>query len=580
MKRGRSIQGKLRRRIVLVGLASFFVATLLSNLVWVPMLRSRALKTAKNGNEEITSRIDSTLEFIDNYSENLALSVQQNAAIQRYFAEPTASNQNIAMLSLSNLTSYEGIVRAVFLEMNDRPLLDSLSRICEADYELLHSQWYQDIRDSEFCRRLSRVYTVSINHVDYPTVAYARNFYLNNRWCTFVIFTSLNDTLYDVRTVGENNYDYFLLRDSTGSVFYTAGDETWAERTAAVGPEAGLSGLMEITGGTALTRRSVSSGWTITSFVSNSNILRSLMPYSLGLLMSLACLLLMMLIVLSTSLGKMLRPVVSLARTMDGAAKGNLEQKVEICSDDEIGLLQQSYNKMLDDLRRSIDLIAEKERTEQQIRFGLLVSQIDPHFLFNTLNVIQQMAGTESAYRTQALIMALSHLLRYSLMSNDEQVPLSREVRIVDEYYSIYHVRFGDRVQMQWAFSDSLDLTETMVPSFILQPIVENAFKHGICPKEEGGVVRIRMIPLREKGLLCIRVLDNGVGIEPEQLQQLRTALEQPAPRWEHIGIYNVAARLRLLDARCRVVVRSRPGRGTAVILYLPLVENEEEFEE
>ena len=92
--------------------------------------------------------------------------------------------------------------------------------------------------------------------------------------------------------------------------------------------------------------------------------------------------------------------------------------------------------------------------------------------------------------------MALSHLLRYSLMSNDEQVPLSREVRIVDEYYSIYHVRFGERVRMEWRISDSLDLTETMVPSFILQPIVENAFKHGICPKEEGGVVRIRVNPL------------------------------------------------------------------------------------
>lgn len=98
MKRGRTIQGKLRRRIVLVGLASFFVATLLSNLVWVPMLRSRALKTAKNGNEEIISRMDSTVDFVDSFTENLALSVQQNAAIQRYFAEPTASNQNIAML--------------------------------------------------------------------------------------------------------------------------------------------------------------------------------------------------------------------------------------------------------------------------------------------------------------------------------------------------------------------------------------------------------------------------------------------------------------------------------------------------
>ena len=126
---------------------------------------------------------------------------------------------------------------------------------------------------------------------------------------------------------------------------------------------------------------------------------------------------------------------------------------------------------------------------------------------------------------------------------------------------------------------------KTAVSEAVTNCIV-HAYPEGIGPVTltaalyEGGVVRIRMIPLRGKGLLCIRVLDNGVGIEPEQLQQLRTALEQPAPRWEHIGIYNVAARLRLLDARCRVVVRSRPGRGTAVILYLPLVENEEEFEE
>ena len=263
----------------------------------------------------------------------------------------------------------------------------------------------------------------------------------------------------------------------------------------------------------------------------------------------------------------------------------------------EMAQLTEAFNHMKHSMAEQVPTLREKNEMERELhrqktealelqnrmersRLQQLRSQIDPQLLFNPLTVILQPAGQEIAYRTQALITALSHLLRYSLMSNDEQVPLSREVRIVDEYYSIYHVRFGDRIRMEWRISDSLDLTETMVPSFILQPIVENAFKHGICPKEEGGVVRIRMVPLREKGLLCIRVLDNGMGIEPEQLQQLRTALEQPAPRGEHIGIYNVAARLRLLDARCRVVVRSRPGRGTAVILYLPLVENEEEFEE
>ena len=263
----------------------------------------------------------------------------------------------------------------------------------------------------------------------------------------------------------------------------------------------------------------------------------------------------------------------------------------------EMAQLTEAFNHMKHSMAEQVTTLREKNEMEQALhqqetqalelqnrmersRLQQLRSQIDPHFLFNTLNVIQQTAGTETAYRTQALIMALSHLLRYSLMSNDEQVPLSREVRIVDEYYSIYHVRFGERVRMEWRISDSLDLTETMVPSFILQPIVENAFKHGICPKEEGGVVRIRVNPLREKGLLCIRVVDNGVGIQLDQLRQLRGALSQPGERWEHIGIYNVAARLRLLDRNSRFVIRSHPGRGTAVVLYLPLVENEEEFEE
>ena len=183
----------------------------------------------------------------------------------------------------------------------------------------------------------------------------------------------------------------------------------------------------------------------------------------------------------------------------------------------EIAQLAESFNIMKHSMAQQVTTLQEKNEIERELhrqktealelqnrmersRLQQLRSQIDPHFLFNTLNVIQQTAGTETAYRTQALIMALSHLLRYSLMSNDEQVPLSREVRIVDEYYSIYHVRFGERVRMEWRISDSLDLTETMVPSFILQPIVENAFKHGICPKEEGGVVRIRVNPLREKG--------------------------------------------------------------------------------
>ena len=89
--------------------------------------------------------------------------------------------------------------------------------------------------------------------------------------------------------------------------------------------------------------------------------------------------------------------------------------------------------------------------------------------------------------------------------------------------------------------------------------------------------MRIRITPLREQKLLRISICDNGLGIAPEQLAQLREGLAAPGEHWEHIGVYNVAARLQLLDQRSRLEVHSRLGRGTAVSLYLPLVELEEE---
>lgn len=567
MKRRKGIQSKLRRRIVLVGLISFFVSLLISLLVWMPSMRARALKAAENGNEEIISRMDSTVDFVDSFTENLALSVQQNADIMRYFSDPTESNRNIAMLSLSNLTSYEGIVRAVFLEMNGLPLLDSLIRACPEDYTLLQSQWYRDIRDSEFGRRLSGVYNVSINNNDYSTFAYARNFYLNNRWCTFVIFTSLNDTLFDVRIVGENNYDYFLLRDSTGSVFYSAGDEAWAERTQALRPEAGLTAVAETEGGTALTRRSVSTGGEITSFVSSKSIFCSLMPYWLGMLISLTCMLLTMLAVLSGMLGQMLRPIVSLAQTMDGAAKGNLEQKVEIHSDDEIGLLQQSYNKMLDDLRRSIDLIAEKERTEQQIRFGLLVSQIDPHFICNTINSINYLARKNRCEDVVTVNTALMAILRDRLRVNDIEITdtVAKEIAVVEQYLKIQRFMYGGDLRVVWDIEP--ELSEEQIPKNMIQPLVENALFHGLIDQESGmldGELRIAL--QRADGGLLLTVRDNGVGIEPEKLEELLRRTRRPDERGSKIGLSNIRSRLYYLygSADC-LTIESAPGQGTTI---------------
>lgn len=261
---------------------------------------------------------------------------------------------------------------------------------------------------------------------------------------------------------------------------------------------------------------------------------------------------------------------------------------------DEIGQLAGAFNWMKHSMDRQVKTLQEKNEIERQLhrretealelqntveraRLQHLRSQIDPHFLFNTLGVILRVSDEESAPRTSTLITALSHLLRYSLASNDLQVPLSREVRIIDEFFAIYHVRFGDRVQLTWHIADDVDLTETMVPSFILQPLVENAFKHGIIPRETGGTVQIIIRRLPRYRLLYIAVRDDGVGIDRAALHTVRERMRKVPETGEHIGLSNVAARLRLLDPPGRLYLHTAQGRGTRAVLFLPLVEPEEE---
>ena len=311
---------------------------------------------------------------------------------------------------------------------------------------------------------------------------------------------------------------------------------------------------------------------------------------------TIVCVVLGMLV--NRSLWRLLDPVQQMIAASQDIGHGKFDAPdVEVRRPDEIGQLAGAFNTMKHSMARQVATLQEKNEIERQLhrretealelqntmeraRLQHLRSQIDPHFLFNTLGVILRVADRDNAPRTRALITALSQLLRYSLVSNDLQVPLSREMRIIDEFFAIYHVRFGERVHIAWSFGDDIDLTETHIPSFILQPLVENAFKHGIVPKEIGGTVRIIVRRLPRYKLLYIAVADDGVGMDREILHAVRARLKNPPKTGEHIGIYNVAARLRLLNPPGTLRLYSRQGRGTRSVLFLPLIETGEEEED
>ncbi len=259
---------------------------------------------------------------------------------------------------------------------------------------------------------------------------------------------------------------------------------------------------------------------------------------------------------------------------------------------DEIGDMARAFNEMKRAMRNQVRLLQANNEMAKEIyrkdtealamqnllereKMQQLRSQVNPHFLFNTINMIKYTAQEEAAERTDALLASLCRIFRYSLENNEVLVPISREIRIVDEYYSLYEARFKEKISLRWSIDRSLALTETLVPSFFLQPLVENAFKHGLGPKEGAGTVSLTLA--QEDGMLTVLVEDDGVGMDDEQLVLLRSRLLDPPIEGEHIGLYSVCARLKLIDVRCSFAVTSTKEEGTAVRITMPLMLAQEE---
>ena len=182
-------------------------------------------------------------------------------------------------------------------------------------------------------------------------------------------------------------------------------------------------------------------------------------------------------------------PVVMLAGQADRIRKNDFSgPELTAEGEDEISRLIRSFNKMKQATRGYIEALKEKNETERQleaVRLQLLKNQINPHFLFNTLNMIAGTAQIEDAAATEKMIQALSRLFRYNLKSTASVMPLERELKVVQDYMYLQQMRFGKRVQYETGCDP--ETMEILVPSFMLQPLVENAVKHGISARSKGG---------------------------------------------------------------------------------------------
>jgi two-component system, LytTR family, sensor kinase len=209
--------------------------------------------------------------------------------------------------------------------------------------------------------------------------------------------------------------------------------------------------------------------------------------------------------------------------------------------------------------------LEEQARLLLQARMTALQNQINPHFLFNTLNSISSLVRFDPD-TAREMILKLAAILRRLLHSTDSFVPLHEEVAFIDNYLDIEVVRFGRDKLRVIKDLDPVSL-ETMVPSMLLQPLVENCIKHGLAPKVEGGSITIRSRVIKSR--LVIEVEDDGVGMPEAQLT---------TPEGAGIGMANVAERLNVLYGEtAKMMIDGRAGGGTLIRLRLPILPHAEE---
>ncbi|MFA6505035.1 MAG: sensor histidine kinase [Treponemataceae bacterium] len=277
--------------------------------------------------------------------------------------------------------------------------------------------------------------------------------------------------------------------------------------------------------------------------------------------------------------GSVARPITRLAQASARMASGDLAvDEVEAPTGDEVEVLAHSFNLMSRNLRAMVEDLRGKAELERQLReeerellaaekalkeaqFMSLQDQIRPHFLFNALNTIARTALFEEATETERLTHALGRLLRYSLGDAETMVPVREEVAVLREYLGFQALRFGDR--LRWEIQVDKGVENFLIPRFTLQPLVENAVRHGIEPMESGGSVLVGV--RRREGRVLMRVADTGIGMDRKKARHLIS------DGGVGIGLANVARRLALrYGGKERISVQSAPGRGTIIRLSLP----------
>lgn len=268
------------------------------------------------------------------------------------------------------------------------------------------------------------------------------------------------------------------------------------------------------------------------------------------------------------------RPIRFLSGAMENFGQGNFDINCQVDSEDEIGRLSHTFNQMVMDMNSLVNTVYEQKVMKQEAQMKSLQMQINPHFLYNTLDTINWMARIRHVDEIGDMVAALSNMMRYSL-EKKSFVRLGEEVKSLKDYIAIQNYRYRDKMVAEIEIDESL--MSLYIPRLLIQPILENAIVHGIEEKLDKG--HILVAARREDEELYIQIMDDGVGMTEETMSHiLREDYSMKKSGHTSIGVVNVNRRIQMIYGKnYGLLVQSVLGAGTKITIHIPAREEEQE---
>ena len=580
IKKFKSIQSVIFAVLSVLLLGAVIIITVIS----LSYTRQSVFENSSLYTQTIIQQMNQNIDSYIDYMENTSYLVSSNEDVQKYLfgdtADPEARDRILSQFE-TILDSRSDILILGIIAENGRMLINNGQHLTNQDLDIHSQEWYTNALEGRESVYLTSSHVQHIISGERPWVITLSRGIRNKEMGTGqekegVFFIDLNysaiSELCDQSMVGNQGYAFIV--DADGNIVYHPQQQQLYNELQTENIDLVMNAGSDIvTWGDGINKkmysisRSEKTGWTVVDCVRVEELLRrSNEAQSIYVLVAMG--LMAVALFFSRFVAKSITlPIQRLCDSMERVQEGDFSvSDIVVDSENEIGSLTKSFNVMTQRIHELMAQNIREQEAKRKSELKALQSQINPHFLYNTLDSIIWMAEGKKNEEVVLMTASLARLLRQSISNEDELVSIGQEIEYARGYLTIQKMRYKDKLEFRIEVEPSI--LNIRLIKLVLQPVIENAIYHGLKYKESRGLLLVK--GFMKNGNAVLQVIDDGVGMDQETLDHIyeRHKVDYHS---NGVGIYNVQKRLQLYYGNeYGIVYESKPGEGTTATITIP----------